>query len=264
MKSNFYLTSSSLAIFMLACCAGELSSASDGLSNKAHATSTTFKAEPQSAESETGKKLAARQNCATCHSVEGKGGSLAPPFDGIGARRTRAFMVARLSSERQAVDEYRKLNPQGELFAHARVPAQQANSLVSYLLTIAEPAGGFEIAGHQVAIKKTPPPAAAATVSANSQSIRQGKALFIKRNCLSCHSVGGGGGQFAPTLDGIGKRAGRDSIVATLTANETYKLTESDKNGDKIVMSPAAFSPSQIQKVADFLMTLPETKTESL
>jgi mono/diheme cytochrome c family protein len=264
MKVNSLPHLAVITALLSACCTLQLSFASES-SKTAKPISiapTGFKPAAASAESEVGKKLAARQNCATCHSIEGKGGCLAPPFEGIGARRTRSYMLARLSSERQAIDEYSKLNTQGELFAHARVPAQQASSLVSYLLTIPEPAGGFQVNGHQMPESKLVEVEvkvqAQSENAPNAESIRQGKALFIKRNCLSCHSVGESGGQFAPDLRGIGKRKGRDYIVATLSAAENHTLSESEKSGDKIVMSPAAFSPAQIQKVADFLMSLPE------
>jgi len=145
------------------------------------------------------------------------------------------------------------------------VPAQQAQSLVSYLLTLAEPAGGFDIAGHNRSFDAAPNDTALrpargyvnSSQEALSQSIKQGKALFIKRNCLSCHSVGSGGGQFGPRLDGISKRRDRAFIVDTLTAVEIHKLTDDDKNSDKIIMSPSAFSPAQIEKVSDFLISLP-------
>ncbi len=221
--------------------------------------SSSFKPELESPSSAVGKKLAARQNCAACHSLEGHGGSMAPPFDGIGARRSRAFMLARITSGRAAVDEYAKLNSTGELFAHPRVPAEQAKNLVSYLLTLPEPAGGFKIGSHPVAEANSTASIKPEQIS-TAQSIKAGKSLFLRRNCLSCHSIGNGGGQFASRLDGISQRRDRAFIANTLTAAEVHTLSEEEKHGDKVIMSPSAFSPAQIRAVTDFLMSLPPAK----
>jgi len=84
--------------------------------------------------------------------------------------------------------------------------------------------------------------------------------IFVERNCLSCHSVAGSGGQIASRLDGIGLRRDRASIVSTLASVETHKLSDADKESNNIVMSPSALSPREIEKVSDYLMSLPHYK----
>ncbi len=259
MKNENHLLIASMALLMCYSVLSLNSSQAREPQANVYQASSNLKPDLTSASSDAGKKLAARQNCASCHSLEGHGGSTAPPFDGIGARRSRAFMLARITSGRAAVEEYAKMNATGELFAHPRVPVEQAKNLVSYLLTLPEPAGGFEISSH--------PGANANTVASvkpeqipSAQSIRVGKSLFLRRNCLSCHSVGSGGGQFAPRLDGVGQRRDRAFIVNTLTTAEIHTLTEDEKRGDKIIMSPSAFSAAQIKAVTDFLMSLPAAK----
>ncbi|MBA4079306.1 MAG: hypothetical protein C0508_30035, partial [Cyanobacteria bacterium PR.023] len=54
-----------------------------------------YKGQPASNKSREGAKYFKQNNCANCHSIEGKGGCLAPPLDGIGGRRSKVFVESR-------------------------------------------------------------------------------------------------------------------------------------------------------------------------
>jgi cytochrome c2 len=97
-----------------------------------------------------GKEYYEAGRCDTCHSIDGKGGCIAPPLDGIGARRSRFFVIARITDDRVMRDKFNELYSEQELMPHIRVPAPQANAIASYLLTLSEPSSGFLIKGHAV------------------------------------------------------------------------------------------------------------------
>ncbi|HMP54180.1 MAG TPA: c-type cytochrome, partial [Candidatus Melainabacteria bacterium] len=79
-----------------------------------------FSADKPSKLSAAGKKLILANQCNMCHLIEGKGGCLAPPFDGIGARRSRSFLLSRITDEdaeeKKFIDNYGS----GELFPYVR------------------------------------------------------------------------------------------------------------------------------------------------
>ena len=83
-------------------------------------------------QSQEGKHIFAMKNCSSCHSVEAKGGCLGPPLDGVGAYRSRSFLLARITKSTKAMETFERMYGKAELMEHPRIPAQQAQFVVQY------------------------------------------------------------------------------------------------------------------------------------
>jgi|SRR5277367_1221645 len=208
-----------------------------------------------------GKAEFERRNCAGCHSIGGSGGCLAPPLDGIGARRSKGFILARITNEPGAVKEFEKLYPHAELLTHPRLSAQSAKLIASYLMTLPEPQGGFTVNKHTTKTDAYQESHKQHPLISTSETIAKGKTLFYERGCISCHALGQIGGHFAPRLDGISKRRDRTYIEDRISTTEFLTQKVPDEYQERgTVMPPTNLSEEQIQQVATFLLSLPEEK----
>jgi nitric oxide reductase subunit C len=224
---------------------------------------------PQTSESRKGHKEFELNHCASCHSIDSKGGCLAPPLDGIGARRNKTFILARITDDNWARGEFAKLYPHPELLEHPRFSTQKAKEIAAYLLTIPEPKHGYLVTGHSAVANGQTPDASPEAKSkktkagddtqSTSQSIASGKALFDEHGCIACHSIGGLGGHLAPAFDGINQRHDRRYIADQMTAAEFMTRNYPDEyQGRGNVMPPSNLTDEQIQQITTFLMSLPK------
>ena len=87
----------------------------------------------QSAAAQLGEAIYRRESCRDCHKVLAAGSSSGPRLDGIGARRTRAWLEAYLSDLRpQPADPaYRVRMP-----SYAGLPEEERLALVAYLFAL--------------------------------------------------------------------------------------------------------------------------------
>ena len=87
-----------------------------------------------SAAAQRGEAIYRRESCRDCHKVFGAGSSAGPRLDGIGARRSSAWLEAYLIDPRPqpAGPAYRVRMP-----SYARLPAEEREALVSYLAALA-------------------------------------------------------------------------------------------------------------------------------
>jgi nitric oxide reductase subunit C len=204
-----------------------------------------------------GKAIFAARNCAVCHSMGEVGGCLAPPLDGVGQRRGKTFIQARITDSVKARADFARLYKATELMPHPRLPNKLADDVVAYLLTIPPPPGGFKVSGHKPGPVKS-------TVSAHSstpQSIAEGRRLFYSKGCMECHSVLGTGAQLTPPLDGIAKRRDWSFVESRITDAELMRLGVGGEYQEKgTVMPPSNLTASEIRSIADFLMSLPARK----
>ncbi|MGD9684358.1 MAG: cytochrome c [Candidatus Obscuribacterales bacterium] len=206
------------------------------------AASKPYTPAPQTALTKQGKKYVEMHNCSLCHTAGGQGGCLAPPFDGIGARRSEDFLISRISDSKAAVARFTRQYGEYELMPHLRIPDKQARAIAAYLMTIPEPPGGFKIVGHGLAGQK--------------KKEMPGRALVARKGCLACHSLGGIGGSFAPALDGVGGRRTRESIDNHILGAELIVGSESEYGNRGAVMPPSGLSRDEIEAIADYLETL--------
>lgn len=224
-----------------------------------------YKPRPVSAESQKGEAEFKALNCIACHSIHNVGDTAAPVLDGIGRRRSEEFLLARLTDSDEARKKYASLVGPGADMAHIRLTPQTAREITAFLLTVPEPAGGFVISPHvirlpfrETSIEEQAHGNGAFHPAARSLVSDEGERIYMKAGCVACHSIGKVGGWLAPSLDGIGARRTRQYIVAHIS-NARAEANASDADITKVSseMPHLELNAEQIQKIADYLMTLP-------
>ncbi len=212
--------------------------------------------------SKKGKSLFEQRKCSACHSIQTKGGCLAPPFDGVGSRRSREFIMSRFTAGDAQENKFARLYGKPELMPHLRIPAKESTLITDYLLTLSEPANGFEVSPHKsvAALDKSESNESTKRSQATAklaQSIGRGKELFSKSGCAACHSVGSLGGQFAPKLDNIGSKLSKEAIINQMTSADLLTLLAPSEYHERgTVMPPMNLSAAEKEDIANFLKSL--------
>jgi mono/diheme cytochrome c family protein len=204
------------------------------------------------AQSRQGQQLFEQRHCAQCHSVGGRGDNVGPPLDGVGGHRGEQWLIAHLTDpERNVKDFSEAFGDRPNLMPHPQASPAEVKALVSYLLTLPEPTGGFIVKAHRPAGTESVIPELVPHKSApSSKELQEGRRLFSAEGCAACHAVGGVGGSFGPSLDGVGIRLGRALVAAHVSPHGT-------KN--KMPQQPK-LTAQDITLISDFLMTLPPQK----
>lgn len=221
--------------------------------------SGNYKPAPPSGESRLGKALVKKNNCLMCHSIGGEGGCLSPPFDGIGAHRSREFILSRITASAAAEKEFAKLYGQPELMPHLRIPPKEASLVSQYLLTLPAPKDGFFVAAHHVNLNPQQSVLVdqGAQHESNLQTIADGKKLVYKNGCTACHSIYGIGGHFAPPFDNLSKHRTEDYVRQRITNVEFFTQNNPDEYDSRgTVMPPSNLTVQEIDKICQFLMSL--------
>lgn len=218
---------------------------------------TGYKPKLATPESERGKSLFEKLNCAGCHSISGKGGRTGPPLDGIGGRRDGEFLTSHLTNP----DEHAKKLPehhgnQPNRMPHPHATAEEVKLMVAYLLTLPEPAAGFRVSPHEHGSLSASPPVGDFIPAPVTESSRAGQKLYLEMGCAACHSIGGVGGQFGTKLDGIGARRSRRWIVGHITNPQLHTEQFPGEHAGETGMPATNATPEQIEQIADYLMTL--------
>lgn len=204
-----------------------------------------------------GRAIYAAESCSQCHSIEGKGGCLAPPFDAIGVRRSKQFIFSRIADTPEALRRFHELYQTPELMPHLRVSEKTAKAITEYLVSLPAPKDGFKIATHKVGAEKTND--AVVTAAPTASELENGKRLFYERGCMACHSIGDLGGNFAPRLDGIKERRDRGFVTTRISDAEFFVQKYPDEYGERgTLMVPSGLNAQEIKSIADYLMSLPK------
>jgi mono/diheme cytochrome c family protein len=182
-------------------------------------------------DAERGKLAVAARRCATCHEIEGRGGTFAITLDAAGAKMDRDWLFAYLT------DPHR-LRPRTRMPGF-RIPAQEAADIVAYAAeqwvpdTPELPWARYDIAG-----------------APRSESQSAGRKLFSELGCRGCHEVA----SVPPTragvsLAGIGERRSVDLLrsaslapardVPSWIADKLLHPTAFDKPGLRASQMPA-------------------------
>ncbi len=215
----------------------------------------------QTEDSEQGKQLFENLNCMSCHSLHNVGGDLAPRLDGIGGHRSEQFLLDQLSNNSTAKIDYFCLpgSHYANTLPHSRYSPPVAAKLVSYLLTLPEPQGGFVVVPHVAALPaETPPVNVKFQPEPKSESSAEGQKLYDRFGCVACHAIGEVGGWLGPRLDGVGGRHSRLYIASQITnaqAHARENASSADEQPSRMPHFEA--TPQEIQKITDFLMTIP-------
>lgn len=196
--------------------------------------------------------------CLHCHSLDGKGGLIGPPFDNIAKFRNESFIVNRLTSKAPIPKDYPKNYPDPkELMNHVRVDKVTAQKLADYLISHTS-TSELSVKGHGGISKDDVPAGFSFEPLPVTQSSRQGMALYRDKGCAACHSIGLIGGRFGPALDGVGAKRSRKFIENRISAGAIVSYGGKEYQPSAYNMPPSTLSQKQIKQLTDFLLTIPK------
>lgn len=216
-----------------------------------------YKPQPETAESAAGRALVEKLNCASCHSIGGKGGQIGPPLDGVGGRRTPEFLTDHIINPEEHAKRFPELHEnKPNRMPHPNATAEEVKQMVAYLLTLPEPAGGYLVRPHEHGPLPDSAPSANFVPAPASEASRAGEKQYLDMGCAACHSIGGSGGEFGPKLDGIGARRNGQFIAAHITNPQLHSQRLPNEHTGEATMPPTNASPGEIQQITEYLMTL--------
>lgn len=93
---------------------------------------------PVTDSSRAGEALYKKLECNTCHAIAKQGGEVGPPLDGIGAHRTRAFLIGHITDPEAHAKALPKEHPKPVMMPSTSATAEQIEQIVDYLLTLPE------------------------------------------------------------------------------------------------------------------------------
>ena len=221
---------------------------------------TGYKPKAATAESEQGLALYDKLNCVACHSISGAGGTTGPPLDGVGGRREVPFLIDHLTDPEAHAKRFPEMHEgKPNEMPRPEASADEIKSIVSYLLTLPEPAGGFLVDPHKHSSNlPSGPPSATYTPAPVTASSQAGEKLYFDTGCAACHSINKSGGQLGPALDGIGASRNREFVVAHITNPQLHTEQFPGEHASKTSeMPPIEATREQIEQIADYLLTLP-------
>lgn len=204
----------------------------------------------------SGRKLTASMNCKSCHIIEGDGGLIGPPLDGIGQYRTIDQIFRRLSGkEKSKLPSHFTV---AELMTHVRLPRDQAQSIAIYLSNLPECTVKWDLKGHEASASHEIPPGFHFKPRQADASSDQGKELYLTHGCAACHTIGSSGGRTGPNLEGVGARYSRAFIESRIASGAIYAAARKGKYAPtKFSMPPTEIPEKEVKLITDFLLTLP-------
>ncbi|MBZ5584841.1 MAG: c-type cytochrome [Acidobacteriia bacterium] len=123
-----------------------------------------------------GRRLFDTRGCRGCHKLNGAGGSIGPDLTAEGAsRRSPAWL------ERHFLDP-NAVSPNSAM-PNLHFTKEQARALTFYMLSLTSE----QMATYYSSVRLIPSPA-------------YGRQLFVEKNCIACHSIGGVGAKNGPDL----------------------------------------------------------------
>lgn len=129
-----------------------------------------------------GRQLFETHGCRGCHKLNGVGGSIGPDLSEEGASKRAPEWLERHFLQPAAVTP-------GSAMPNMHFSASQARSLTFYMLSLTNET----MAGYYLGVRVIPGPA-------------QGRSLFVEKNCIACHNIGGVGSKSGPDLQGVASR----------------------------------------------------------
>src|SRR5208282_3330088 len=129
-----------------------------------------------------GRRLFETQGCRGCHKLNGVGGSIGPDLTAEGANRRAPEWLERHFLAPNAVSA-------GSAMPNFHFTAEQARALTYYMLSLTSE----EMGTYYSSVRSIPGPA-------------YGRELFVEKNCIACHTVGGVGAKGGADLLGVTKR----------------------------------------------------------
>ena len=129
-----------------------------------------------------GRRLFETQGCRGCHKLNGVGGSIGPDLTEEGAVHRFPEWLARHFLDPNAVS-------QSSPMPNFHFTKEQARALTFYMLSLTSEQMGT----YYSSVRLIP-------------SASYGRQLFVEKNCIACHSIGGVGSKNGPELLGVTKQ----------------------------------------------------------
>ncbi|MFZ1084499.1 MAG: c-type cytochrome [Terracidiphilus sp.] len=129
-----------------------------------------------------GRHLFETQGCRGCHKLNGVGGSIGPDLTSEGANRRAPEWLESHFLAPNAVSA-------GSAMPNFHFTKEQARDLTYYMLSLTNE----EMGSFFSSLRLIPSP-------------EYGRQLFVEKNCINCHAIGGVGAKTAPDLLGVTKR----------------------------------------------------------
>jgi mono/diheme cytochrome c family protein len=128
-----------------------------------------------------GRRLFETQGCRGCHKLNGVGGSIGPDLTSEGTSHRSPEWLEKHFLAPNAVSA-------GSAMPNFHFTKEQARDLTYYMLSLTSE----EMGSYFSSVRLIPSP-------------QYGRQLFIEKNCLACHAIGGAGAKTAPDLLGVTK-----------------------------------------------------------
>ena len=129
-----------------------------------------------------GRRLFETQGCRGCHKLNGVGGSIGPDLTGEGANRRSPEWLEQHFLSPNSVST-------GSAMPNFHFTKDQARELTYYMLSLTNE----DMGTYYSSVRLIPSP-------------EYGRQLFVEKDCIVCHSIGGVGAKVGPDLLGVTKR----------------------------------------------------------
>ncbi len=207
-----------------------------------------------------GPQFVDKHGCQHCHIIGGTGSVVAPPLDGIGKYRTKAYIVEKLTSPKVPQEQTSYPVP-AEMMSHIKVSPVEAQFIAEYLTSLSDK--NFRAEGHgTVPSNPRAPSGSHFAPEPASPSSNRGMKFYWEMGCIACHAIGPTGGRIGPNLAGVGARRARNYITERV-GKGALLLPKPNQASGSYAMPPAKLNPQQIEDLTNWLMTLPVEKASS-
>jgi len=140
-----------------------------------------------------GQRLFSEKRCIVCHQVGGTGGVVGPNLDSLKQFASPIYVASAMWNHGPAMAEAMKAKG----VERPTFTAQELRDLIAFLA----PATGGPPEGPLYVLPGRP---------------ELGRTLFVEKNCVQCHSVGGVGGKVGPDLIGLSARRSPIEFAAAI------------------------------------------------
>ena len=194
------------------------------------------------ADPDRGRTVFGEARCVTCHTIEGRGGTMGPELTTVGSKVGRDWLFGFIKDP--AHDQ------PGTLMLRYRFTDEQIRDVVAYLTE--------ELV--DVETPKTPPEVR----YVDPKLVESGRQTFVRHGCYSCHRFTGmmALGKIGPSLVGIGDRAIEptdfkiEAVVPTRSNWLFLKLREPDRLADESRMPTYGFSETDAAAAVVALLSI--------
>jgi mono/diheme cytochrome c family protein len=194
-----------------------------------------------------GKETFGRLRCLSCHTLNGKGGTIGPELSRISQKTSRSWLSAWIRSP-------------STYNAHTKMPtfnmtSMERLSLIEYLIWESEINELDEDEDQEEILPEQ-------TVTESDDGTLNGRDVFMAMGCVNCHQLPGikANPEFAPSLKALADKKiekidfGKTEIPRTLPDYIAVKMQNPRGYGDKLKMPFFGFSPEETGRLTAVLL----------